>query len=130
MLTFDGTPNFESPGDADGDNDYKVTVVVTDAEGNTDEHDVTVTVTNVEETGTVTFSTLQPRVGVELTAMLTDPDGGITGLMWQWNDGSGDIEDATSASYTPVAGDIGEYAHGDGDLQGRRGSGTTERTCG
>ena len=107
VLAWESTPNYESPGDMDGDNDYKVTVVVTDAEDNTDEHDVTVTVTNVEENGVVTLSTLQPRVGVELTAMLADPDGDITGLMWQWNDGT-DIEDATSASYTPVSGNIGD----------------------
>ena len=107
VLTFSSTPDYESPGDANRDNDYKVTIVVTDTEGNTDEHDVTVSVTNVEETGTVTLSTLQPRVGVELTAMLEDPDGGITGLMWQWSKGGADIEDATSASYTPVADDIG-----------------------
>jgi len=108
VLTFESTPNYESPADADGDNDYKITVVVTDAEGNTDEHNVTISVTNVEEDGTVTLSTLQPRVGVELTAMLTDPDGAVTDLMWQWNDGTADIEDATSASYTPVADDIGD----------------------
>ena len=81
MLTFTASPNYKSPGDADGDNDYEVTVVVTDADGNTDEHDVTVSVTNVEEDGAVTISTLQPRVGVELTADLTDPDGDINGLM-------------------------------------------------
>ena len=31
-------------------------------------------VTNVEEPGTVTLSTLQPQVGVAITATLTDPD--------------------------------------------------------
>ena len=128
VLTFDGTPNYESPADADGDNDYHVTIVVTDAEGNTDEHDVTVTVTNVEEAGTVTFSTLQPRVGVELTATLADPDLGITERTWQWNDGTVDIKDAISATYTPVAGDIGKTltataTYKDGE------SGTTERTA-
>ena len=106
-LTFDGGRNYESPADADGDNDYDVTVVATDAEGNTDEHDVTVTVTNVEEAGSVSFSTLQPRVGVEITATLSDPDGSITNLMWQWSSGGTDIEDATSATYTPVSGNIG-----------------------
>ena len=125
VLTFTSPPNYESPGDADGDNDYEVTVVVTDADDNTDEHDVTVSVENVEENGAVTISTLQPRVGVELSASLTDPDLGINGLMWQWyladslsldalptdecDDTTTDnclIEDATSAAYTPVASDI------------------------
>ena len=57
-------------------------MVVSDGKGNSDEHEVTISVTNVVENGTVTLSTLQPRVGVELTAMLTDPDGDITDLMW------------------------------------------------
>ena len=128
VLTWESTPNYESPGDANGDNDYEVTVVVSDAEGNTDEHDVTVTVTNVEETGMVTFSSLQPRVGVELTAMLEDPDGGITGLTWQWNDGSDDIEDATSATYTPVAADIGDTLTATATYKDAE-SGATERTA-
>ena len=128
VLTFESMPNYESPADADGDNDYKVTVVVTDAKGNTDEHDVTVTVTNVEETGTVTFSTLQPRVGVELTATLADADLGITDLTWQWSIGNTDIDDATSATYAPVSGDITDTltataTYKDGE------SGTTERTA-
>ena len=53
---------------------YEVTVKVTDTKGNSDEKDVTVKVTNVEEDGEVTLSTLQPRVGFPVTATLTDPD--------------------------------------------------------
>ena len=34
---------------------------------------VVVTVTNVEEAGTVTLNTLQPRVGIGVMATLTDP---------------------------------------------------------
>ena len=128
VLTWKSTPNYESPADADGDNDYNITIVVTDAEGNTDEHDVTVTVTNEQELGTVTFSTLQPRVGVELTATLTDADLGITDLTWQWLEGGTEIGDATSATYTPGADDIGDVltataTYKDGE------SGTTERTA-
>ena len=143
QLTFSATPNYESPGDADGDNDYEVTVVVSDGKGNSDEHDVTVSVTNVEEDGEVTISTLQPRVGVELTADLTDPDDDINGLMWQWyrddnlaldsltetecEDATSDeclIEDAASAAYTPIAGDIGHSLNAVATY--KDGSGTTE----
>ena len=50
-----------------------------------------------------------PRVGVEVTASLTDPDGSISRLRWQWYRGSvGDsnrIADATSDTYTPTADD-------------------------
>ena len=44
-----------------------------------------VKVTNMEEMGVVTLSTLQPRVGFPVTATLTDPDN-ITAdsLSWQW----------------------------------------------
>ena len=44
---------------------------------NRGEKDVEVRVTNVDEPGTVTLSALQARVGVPLTAKLTDPDGGV-----------------------------------------------------
>ena len=57
------TPDYESPGDSGRNNVYEVTVKVTDSKGNSDEQDVTVKVTNVwRKTGTVTLSTLQPRV--------------------------------------------------------------------
>ena len=68
---------------------------------------MTITVTNVDEVGEVKLSTIQPGVGQEITATLTDPDMGINGARWQWASGdtSGgnftDIVDATSASYTP-----------------------------
>ena len=46
---------------------------------------VTVTVTNVNERGTVTMSPSRPYVGDQATATLTDPDGGITGPTWSWS---------------------------------------------
>ena len=52
---------------------------------------------------------------VALTATLTDPDGGVTGTTWRWSSASTadgtytDITGAMSASYTPVAGDVGDY---------------------
>ena len=42
-------PDFDKPGDVDGDNVYKVTVVASDANRLTDELEVTVTVTDVNE---------------------------------------------------------------------------------
>ncbi len=108
QLTFSASPNFEAPGDADGDNVYEVTVVASDPANNSDELDVRVTVTNAAEDGSITFSALRPKTGIPLTATLSDPDGGITDVEWQWNDGSADIEDATTDTYTPVVGDIGD----------------------
>ena len=108
VLTFKAEPDFEAPGDANGDNVYEVTVEATDDGNNTATRDVTVKVTNVDEGGTVTLSGLQPRVGVPFTATLTDPDGDIADATWQWSRGNTDIEDATSATYLPVAADQGQ----------------------
>ena len=110
-LAFKEAPNFESPTDANKDNAYKVKVVARDDAGNRSETDVTVTVTNSEEEGEVKLSSIQPAVETELTATVTDPDGGVTNVRWQWQSaptraGSwDDIDDATSATYTPTAGD-------------------------
>ena len=101
QLTFKASPDYETPASADRDNIYEVTVTATDSAGNTDSRDVTVRVTNENETGTVTLSSLQPEVGIDLTAKLTDPDDGITGLTWQWSKGGVDIAGANSATYEP-----------------------------
>ena len=111
MLMFQNSPDYEAPADADGNNDYEVTLEATDGNYMNSYH-VTVTVTNVEEDGTVALSTETPVVGVEVTADLTDPDGDVSGMTWQWasagDDGVySDIEGETSAGYTPDAGDVG-----------------------
>ena len=106
-LTFKASPNYEMPADADGDNVYEVTVSATDADSNRGEESVEVKVANVDEAGTVTLSAVQPRVGVSLTASLTDIDGGVSDVKWQWSNGNdGDIVGATSDTYTPAAGDL------------------------
>ena len=81
--------------------------------------EVTIEVTNVEEPGTVMLSTLQPQVGVSITATLSDSDtfgdGGakLPSITWQWYRGSSVIAGATAgagtvmSSYTPTTGDIG-----------------------
>ena len=58
------------------------------------------------------LSSIQPAVGTPLTATVTDPDGDVTNVSWQWTSGptsanadADDIDDATSATYTPTAGD-------------------------
>ena len=85
VLTFKKDPNFEKPADADKDNVYVVTVAATDPDNNRGEKSVEVRVTNVDELGEVTLSAVQPRVGVPLTASLTDPDGGVHNITWQWS---------------------------------------------
>ena len=104
--------DYEQPADSGRNNVYNVTVTATDSDMMTVPRDVTVTVTNVEEPGTVTLSNRQPEVGTPITATLTDPDRGVTGVTWQWyfgaegaTQGAGQeslIRGATSPSYTPV----------------------------
>ena len=75
---------------------------------------MTITLTNVEEAGTVTLSNNQPSASIEITATLTDPDDGVTGTSWQWaksSDGANVWVDVgtDSPSYTPADGDVGHY---------------------
>ena len=114
-LTFVTPPDYEAPADSGRNNVYNVTVEATDSSGNTSARAVTVTVDNIEEAGTVTLSNLQPEDGVEITATLTDPDGSVSGLTWQWaknnsNSGTPDSQDnidgAMSSTYRPVSGDV------------------------
>ena len=85
VLTFKASPDYEMPGDADKDNTYEVTVGATDADGIRGTKDVEVKVTNENEDGTVTLSAVQPRVGVSVTASLTDIDGPVSAVTWQWS---------------------------------------------
>ena len=82
---------------------------------------VKINITNVEEAGEVELTSDNPQVAVELAASLTDPDGSVTNLTWQWQTASSaqattwtDITVATSEKYTPVAADVGKFvrAHG------------------
>ena len=101
--------------DHEAKSSYSVTVKADDGNGDTDTIDVTITVTDVEEPGTVTLSNNQPSANTEMTATLTDPDGGVTGTSWQWarsdtaQGAYGDINGATSDTYTPADGDVGHY---------------------
>ena len=68
-----------------------------------------------DRAGTVALPSTQPQVGAVLTATLTDPDGSISNITWQWAsspNGSSNwatISGAASARYTPVDGDVGNY---------------------
>ena len=84
-LTFKAKPDYENPTDTNKDNVYEVTVRAADADGYIGTMDVKVSVINKNEDGTVTLSKTQPRVGIAVTASVTDPDGSISGLTWQWS---------------------------------------------
>ena len=118
VLTFKNAPNYESPADANTDNVYTVTVVATDSTSPrlTATRDVVITITNADDGGVITLSSVQPKVRIPFMASLTDEDGGVTNVKWQWYDGAIDEDDltgnaidkATSDTYTPVADDAGD----------------------
>ena len=113
-LTFNSPPNFESPDDTGTDNVYHVTVEASDGTA-TGSLAVTITVTNEDEPGLLTLPFGQPEVGIELDALLADIDGTVSGETWKWESSSdgqtnwATISGAASASYTPVAADVGKY---------------------
>ena len=114
VLSFDPAPDFEDLKDSDRNNVYHVTVQVSDG-NKISRHEVTVTVTNVEEAGTIELSSVQPQVGTPLRATLTEPDKVVSAITWSWhsstrkNDGWNLISGEASDSYTPVAGDVNKY---------------------
>ena len=139
-LRFKSPPNYESPSDGDedtvaedlqgaGDNIYRVTVRfgAGGEDGDPDPTDdyvgddlgelhVTVTVTNIDEPGRVYISSLQPQIGTELTATVTDQDGVAVTGSWQWASSdsmNGPFENITERSrdrtYRPVDADLGKY---------------------
>ena len=121
VLTFDSPPDFEAPQDrgtdsqdTGRDNEYLVTVEAFDGTV-TATLDVTITVSNVDETGIATFDSLQPQVSTKLTAKVVDPDGTISATSWKWeisDDGSTGwttIANETSEFYTPVTANVGKF---------------------
>ena len=120
VLSFKEAPNYESPTDADedtdtsgdqgkGDNVYKVTVIASGTE-----QDVEVTVINVDEPGSVTFTQLQAQATRDLTAKYSDDDS-PKDATWQWSRGPSEggpwtpITGATSADREPTEDDIGSW---------------------
>ena len=139
VLTFQAAPDFEDPQDADADNVYNVTVQATggaNARAKTATLDISVTVTNVEEAGRVTFGSAAPQEGVALEAELSDPDvvQSSPAVTWAWerlaaaNAPSGtSIPGAASARYTPVAADVGQWLRATASYTDAHGSGKSAR---
>ena len=122
MLKFSSAPDYEMPrGQALSDtntNTYMVTVMAK-AGGEMEMVEVTITVDNVEEAGTVILNTESPVVDGEVTATLSDLDGSISNVTWTWQTSSddatwiaatGEATDAgTTSTYMPVEADAGRY---------------------
>ena len=100
--------------------------------------DVTINLLNVDEPGAVGLDSIEPEVGSEITASLTDPDGSMSAVLWQWSrseDGATNWEDiagASASSYTPNADDEGMYLRAvanytDGEGSGKSADATTSQ---
>ena len=88
--------------------------------------------------GVVALYPPTPNVDNTLTASLTDPDGGITNVRWQWSisddgeTGWTNISGATSSIYTPIDDDSDRYlraiaSYGDNHGSGKTAEGVTDR---
>ena len=97
---------------------------------------VAITVTNLEEDGTITFSSDPPVANAALSATVEDPDGGVTGETWVWSisdDGQNywePITGETTASYTPNSADLDKYlrataTYTDAEASGKTAQGET-----
>ena len=120
VLEFKEKPDYEVPTDANKDNVYEVTVQVFDGEDTTTK-DVTVKVTNKQEDGKVEVTPLQARIGIDMTADLTDSDIVAHGPTWRWWRSAPACTDkdtvtatewttipgANSATFTPRSSDLG-----------------------
>ena len=108
--------------DFETDSSYSVNVTVHDGKNAVGVADttadatiaVTISVNNEDEAGTVTLPATFSG-GVEATASVSDLDGTVSSPSWRWARGNtatgsfSNISGAISASYTPVAADVGEY---------------------
>ena len=156
VLTFVAAPDFETPagGAANDSNTYQVVVQASDGGVGSfvNWFKVTVTVTDMEEPGTVAEWTvdadgdnatdqtpdklLQFQPEAELTVVApTDSDGGVTNVRWQWYMSSSRsamgtaIEDADKVTYTvsdtSTSDDVGMYLRVVATYSDRRGPNKT-----
>ena len=108
---------------------YAVTVKASDGHGNAATLAVTITVTDVDEAGSISFDSTAPAVGTALTASVADPDGSVSSMTWQWAKSATqagtyrDISGATAARYTPVAADAGAWLRATASYTDRHGAG-------
>ena len=112
-LSFKQPADYEARADDDQDNTHELRLRAFDG-SLTGKHTVTVTVTNVDEEGSLSLSSEQPQVGTPLTATLTDPDQLEVVQSWAWERSANlsswtSIAAATSGSYVPTADTVGQY---------------------
>ena len=124
------SPDYEAPRDVGADNVYNLTIVGVRSRGVealTQDLNIAVTVTNVDEPGAISAITGDAQVGEMLAAgTVTDEDSPpagtpVSGITHQWQSAAEgtaadaavddsawpDISSATGATYEPVVGDVG-----------------------
>ena len=112
-----GALTFRTPPDHEAQSEYRLTLRASDGP-NTGTLDVTITVSNAEEPGTLSLSSEQPETGSVLTAALTDPDE-VRSTTWTWERSisrsdpwtavTGAIDGLTTSVYTPTDADLNRY---------------------
>ena len=125
-----GRLSFTAPPDYEDQARYEVTLNANDGSLN-GALDIVVTVTNLEESGSLTLGAQRGVNGEALEATLTDPDI-VTTQTWKWQRRAGtsgpwtDIASTNASSYTPGTDDVNQYlrAH----VTYTDGSGTDEVT--
>ena len=122
VLAFKKSPNYEGATDRDevpesesvGDQGAKDNVYKVIVKANRGEQPVEVTVTNVDEDGSVDFSQPQPQVSREIVASFDDDDGDSE-PSWQWSMGPtaegpwAEIAGQTKPNRNPTDDEIGSY---------------------
>ncbi len=105
-LNFIGAPDFEAPGDADGDNVYEVAVTALDGDGGSASESISVTVTDVVETPPVVarvneihYDNASGDVG-EFVEIRTNAGDDVSGLLLEFYNGNGGTVYITAAVTT------------------------------
>ena len=117
LLTFKIAPDFETPTQSgDTNNDYVVTVKVEDAGGLSDTHEVTVTVTNVNEAPEITTT------ATTYTAFNVDENTETSDVIKTYV--AMDVDASTTLTWSLEGNDAGDFtitknADGDGELKFR-----------
>ena len=119
----------KEPLDYETRSSYLVEVRATDPGGLYDTASVNINVTNVDEAGSIVPTPIMTNIGAGALATLTDPDGSLSNVSWQWSVSSDKttwrhIEGAVSASYVPREEDLRQFlqiraAYGDGHGPGK-----------
>lgn len=114
---------------------YSVMVTATDGDMAMATIYVTINVTDVDEMGMVSLSSMDAVVGTELTAMLSEEDAVVGEVEWQWSrsrteGGPFTHIDEETMSYTPTDDDVGYYLQVAATYNDGHGDKTLEATTG